>query len=149
MRAKAAAPPLAAMLALLVWATALWMHNNNAGTRITHVVNVTALCVLAIAAWAASGSGFVWRPAGDKWINAHLWVAALAVATFLALVMITKHVFGEARAMDAVVRQARANRATRWHAKILVCLVGTTLVLAFAIYLSRRSSGNFAQADQQ
>jgi hypothetical protein len=131
-RAKAAAPPLAAMLALLVWVTALWMHNNNAGTRITHVVNVTALCVLAVAAWAASGSGFVWRPAGGKWISAHLWTAALAVATFLALVMITKHVFGEARAMDAVVRQARANRATQWHAKILVCLVGTTLVLAFA-----------------
>jgi uncharacterized membrane protein (DUF373 family) len=36
------------------------------------------------------------------------------------------------------------------HAMIeLGVLGGLTLVLAFAIYLSRRSSGNFAQADQQ
>jgi hypothetical protein len=131
-RAKAAARPLAAMVTILVWVTAVWMHNNNAGTRITHVVNVAALVALALAAWVASGSGFVRPAVGATWTAAHLWGSVLSVATLVALTLITRNIIRYGEGTGAVARQARAHRATQWHTRILVCLVSTTFVLAFA-----------------
>src|SRR4030095_14680359 len=45
-RVYVAARPLLALFVLMMWVTGLWMHYNNAGSRITHAATLGALVAI-------------------------------------------------------------------------------------------------------
>lgn len=157
-QALVALRPLAALLFLLAWVTVLWIHYNNAGTRFTRHTNLAVVGVMLVAAlltwrpellesfggasgppafgWLASlcgdGGGAVASSCG--FVARHGWDVLLALSTIGAGFAIQLRVLNGGGYGDPVTSQARATRATAWHARLLIATVVTGITLFIAGY---------------
>ena len=125
--AVAARLPLALLL-LLAWLTALWMHFNNAGSSLTHAINgVVILVILAGVGWP-----FLAGSPSEAWVT-RSDVILLGLVVLIG-VWISLRIFSSewSQEGDGLNSQARANRATQWHSRVLLVLVGSATVLLFA-----------------
>lgn len=134
-RAKVAARPLLALLALMVFITVLWMHFNNAGAWHTHVAVIVALATIAVA------GVFAWNPELSDPARWHTsaalpperwWDIGLGALTVLAAAWIGWRINRRGGDGVAVSRPTKAGRATRWHARLLTVFTMLTFALAFA-----------------
>lgn len=126
----AARLPLALML-LMVWTTAMWMHFNNAGRWYVHLAVIVALLTLLGAA-AVMYKPSLLAGTGGSGLRDHPWDVALLALTIVAAVGITVAIHHGADDTSPVTQQVKANRATRWQTRLLGAFTLIVLVLTFA-----------------
>ena len=124
-----------ALLVLMAWVTALWMHFNNDGKWYAHLVVIVALLVIVGAAVVVYEPGLenaASSPGAATFQHGHFWDLVLAAATVIAGAAIAVSIHRSTHNGTPVARQVKANRATRWQTVLLATFSGLVLVLTFA-----------------
>ena len=135
-RVYVAARPLLALFVLMMWVTGLWMHYNNAGSRITHAATLGALVAIVGSAMVVYDPSLLdparWSRPGGSFLVAHRWDILLGALTLVAAVGIARNIQTDAEEGAPVTRQVKSSRATTWHAALLTTFAACAFVLAFA-----------------